>query len=90
MTLTPATVAETTEQQITTVSERLGIQVRSAWRYFDASATADRLAQSLSSYAECSSEKGVGQAPMPPIGNPELAVVLAGVPDSLAQTGGDL
>ncbi|MEU9298702.1 hypothetical protein [Streptomyces sp. NPDC048266] len=32
----------------------------------------------------------MGQAPMPPVGNPELALVLAGVPDSLAQTGGDL
>ncbi|MFC9249623.1 hypothetical protein ACFT7S_37935 [Streptomyces sp. NPDC057136] len=90
VTLAPATVAETIERQITTVSERLGIQVRSAWRYFDASATADRLAQSLSSFEESSSEKGAGQAPMPPIDNPELALVLAGVPDSLAQTGGDL
>ena len=27
---------------------------------------------------------------MPPLGNPELALVLAGVPDSLVQTGGDL
>ncbi|MGY3676427.1 hypothetical protein ACVWXU_000050 [Streptomyces sp. TE33382] len=27
---------------------------------------------------------------MPPIDNPELALVLVGVPDSLAQTGGDL
>ena len=27
---------------------------------------------------------------MPPIDNPELALVLAGVPDSLAQSGGDL
>ncbi|MEV3852233.1 hypothetical protein AB0J30_36445 [Streptomyces microflavus] len=90
VTVAPATVADTIEQQITTVSERLGIQVRSAWRYFDASATADRLAQSLASYEESSSEKGAGQAPMPPIDNPELALVLAGVPDSLAQTGGDL
>ncbi|MGW3955426.1 hypothetical protein ACWEKM_31870 [Streptomyces sp. NPDC004752] len=32
----------------------------------------------------------MGQAPMPPVDNPELALVLAGVPDSLAQTGGDL
>lgn len=90
VTLAPATVEDTIEKQITTVSERLGIQVRSAWRYFDASVTADRLAQSLSSYEESSSEKGVGQAPMPPLDNPELALVLAGVPDSLAQTGGDL
>ncbi|MFE2945323.1 hypothetical protein ACFXKG_40830 [Streptomyces sp. NPDC059255] len=90
VTLAPATVADTIEQQITTVSERLGIQVRSAWRYFDASVTADRLAQSVRSYEENSSEKGTGQAPMPPVGNPELALVLAGVPDTLVQTSGDL
>lgn len=66
------------------------IQVRSSWRYFDAAATADRLAQSMSSFEESSSEKDVGQAPMPPVDNPELTLVLAGVPDSLAQTGGDL
>ncbi|PJN31003.1 hypothetical protein CG747_45335 [Streptomyces sp. CB02959] len=90
VTLAPATVEDTIEKNISTVAERLGIQVRSAWRYFDAKATAGRLAQSLSSYEESSSEKGVGQAPMPPVGNPELALVLAGVPDSLAQTGGDL
>ncbi|MGX1117241.1 hypothetical protein RKD37_002604 [Streptomyces ambofaciens] len=88
--LAPATVEDTIEKQITTVSERLGIQVRSSWRYFDASVTADRLAQSVASYEESSSEKGVGQAPMPPLDNPELALVLAGVPDSLAQSGGDL
>ncbi|WP_247706343.1 hypothetical protein [Streptomyces liliiviolaceus] len=90
VTLSPSTVADTIEQQITTVSERHGIQVRSAWRYFDAATTADHLAQSLSSYQESSTEKGAGQAPMPPVGNPELALILAGVPDSLAQSGGDL
>ncbi|WP_331481746.1 hypothetical protein [Streptomyces rubrogriseus] len=90
VTLAPATVEDTIEKQITTVSERLGIQVRSSWRYFDASVTADRLAHSVASYEESSSGKGVGQGPMPPLDNPELALVLAGVPDSLAQTGGDL
>ncbi|MEU4490164.1 hypothetical protein AB0H94_35730 [Streptomyces purpurascens] len=90
VTLAPVTVQDTIERQITTVAERLGIQVRSAWRYFDASVTADRLAQSVASYEESSSEKDAGQAPMPPLDNPELALVLAGVPDSLAQTGGDL
>ncbi|GGX29608.1 hypothetical protein GCM10010353_51130 [Streptomyces chryseus] len=90
VTLAPSTVEDTIEKNINTVAERLRIQVRSAWRYFDAAALADRLAQSQSSYEESSSEKGVGQAPMPPIDNPELALVLAGVPDSLAQTGGDL
>ncbi|MGW5128973.1 hypothetical protein ACWEQ7_34025 [Streptomyces sp. NPDC004069] len=44
----------------------------------------------MASYEESSNEKGVGQPPMPPIDNPELALVLAGVPDSLTQTGGNL
>lgn len=37
---------------------------------------------------EKSIDKVVGQAPKPPIDNPELALVFAGVPGSLAQTGG--
>ncbi|MFD5110501.1 hypothetical protein [Streptomyces cinereoruber] len=90
VTFAPATVEDAIERQITAVSEQLGIQVRSAWRYFDAEAAADRLATSQASYEESSRNKAVGQAPMPPVGNPELALVLAGVPDSLAQTGGDL
>ncbi|MFG3029198.1 hypothetical protein ACGFZJ_11860 [Streptomyces sp. NPDC048253] len=90
VTLAPSTVEDTIEKNVSTVAEQLRIQVRSAWRYFDAAALADRLAHSAHSYEESSSEKGVGQAPMPPIDNPELALVLAGVPDSLAQTGGDL
>ncbi|MET9987566.1 hypothetical protein [Streptomyces rochei] len=90
VTFAPATVEDTIEKNMIMVAERLGIQVRSAWRYFDTAAMAEGLARSRSSYEESSSEKGVGQAPMPPIDNPELALVLAGVPDSLAQSGGDL
>ncbi|MET7922254.1 hypothetical protein ABZU45_42140 [Streptomyces avermitilis] len=90
VTLAPSTVEDTIEKSVSTVAEQLRIQVRSAWRYFDAAALADRLAHSVSAFEESSTEKGVGQAPMPPIDNPELALVLAGVPDSLAQTGGDL
>ncbi|MFE4334003.1 hypothetical protein ACFRQM_32690 [Streptomyces sp. NPDC056831] len=71
------------------MSERLGIQVRSAWHYFDASAMADSLAKSAQSYGESSSEKGVGRRRCRRSNNPELALVLAGVPDSLAQTDGD-
>ncbi|MFG2432533.1 hypothetical protein [Streptomyces sp. NPDC048590] len=74
VTFAPATVADTIEQQITAVSGRLGIQVRSAWKYFDPSATADRLAKSQAAFEESSSEKDVGQAPMPPVDNPELAL----------------
>ncbi|MEU6106569.1 hypothetical protein [Streptomyces flaveolus] len=90
MTLAPSTVEDTIEKNINTVAQHLGIQVRSAWRYFDAAVLADRLAGSAQSFAEGSSATDAGQAPMPPIDNPELALVLAGVPDSLAQTGGDL
>ncbi|MFF3488862.1 hypothetical protein ACFYXC_37170 [Streptomyces sp. NPDC002701] len=84
------TAQDTIERQITTIAERLGIQVRSAWRYFDAGVTADDLAQGLSSYKESNSDKGAGQAPVPPVDNPELALVLAGVTDLLTQSGGDL
>ncbi|MFZ4176650.1 hypothetical protein ACOZCI_20475 [Streptomyces griseoincarnatus] len=90
VTLAPSTVEDTIEKNVSAVAERLGIQVRSAWRYFDAAALADRLADSAHAFEESSTDKGVGQAPMPPIDNPELALVLAGVPDALAQTGGDL
>lgn len=90
VTFAPTTVEDTIEKNMTMVAERLGIQVRSAWRCFDAAAMAEGLPRSRSSYEESSSEKDVRQAPMPPIDNPELALVIAGVPDSLAQTGGDL
>ncbi|MER7914496.1 hypothetical protein [Streptomyces sp. NPDC096068] len=90
VTFAPSTVEDAIEQQIAAVSEQLRIQVRSAWRYFDAEATADRLAGSQASYEESSRNKSVGQTPMPSVGNPELALILAGVSDSLVQTGGDL
>jgi hypothetical protein len=90
VTLAPSTVEDTIEKNMRMVAERLGIRVRSAWRYFDASALADRLAHSVRSFEESSAEEGAGHAPNPPVGNPELALILAGIPDALAQTGGDL
>ncbi|BAC75299.1 hypothetical protein AQJ43_37660 [Streptomyces avermitilis] len=90
VTLAPATVEDTIEKNVRTAADRLGIQVRSAWRYFDAAALAARLADSSRSFEESSTRKGAGQAPMPPVDNPELALILAGVPNALAQTGGDL
>ncbi|MGW2492583.1 hypothetical protein ACWCV9_35995 [Streptomyces sp. NPDC001606] len=90
VTLAPSTVEDTIEKNINAVAEQLRIQVRSAWRYFDASALADRLAGSAHAFEESSAAEGAGHAPMPPVGNPELALILAGVPDALAQTGGDL
>jgi hypothetical protein len=90
VTFGPATVADTIERNIQAVADQLGIQVRSAWRYFDAAEFAERLAQSAREFEESSAEEGVGRAPLPPVGNPELAVILASVPDALARTGGDL
>jgi hypothetical protein len=90
VTLAPSTVEDTIESTVSSVAEQLGIQVRSAWRYFDASTLAERLARNTRAFEERSAAEGAGHAPMPPVGNPELAMVLASVPDSLAQTGGDL
>lgn len=90
VTLAPATVEDIIERNVQAVATQLGIQVRSAWRYFDASVLADSLAQSVREFEASSPDGGVGQAPLPPQVNPELALILAGVPDALAQSGGDL
>ncbi|MFJ2008392.1 hypothetical protein [Streptomyces chartreusis] len=90
VTLTSATVEDTIERNVQAVAAQLGIQVRSAWRYFDAAALADTIADSVQEFEASSSDKEAGQAPMPPRDNPELTLILAGVPDGLAQTGGDL
>ncbi|MGW5259098.1 hypothetical protein ACWERW_40620 [Streptomyces sp. NPDC004012] len=86
VTLAPSTVEDTIEKNINAVAAQLRIQVRSAWRYFDASALAD----SAHAFEESSAAEEAEHAPMPQVGNPELALILAGVPDALAQTGGDL
>ncbi|WP_329582545.1 hypothetical protein [Streptomyces sp. NBC_01361] len=52
---------------------------QSAWRYFDPAVVAGRLVESLQSFEEGSRESDVRQALMPPLDNPELAVILAGV-----------
>lgn len=87
----PGTVADTIERNVSGVSDSLGIQVRSVWQYFDAGRLADTITQQRKDREEKEDkEGGVGVAPMPPLGNPELALLLAGVPDSLTETGGDL
>ncbi|WP_331733563.1 hypothetical protein OG948_59865 (plasmid) [Embleya sp. NBC_00888] len=89
VTVRPGTVADTIEANMTAVARQLGIQPRSAWRYFDAAALADTIAKQVHEREDRGS-KDVGCAPMPPVGNPELALILAGVPDALAESGGDL
>jgi hypothetical protein len=69
VTLTPATVEDTIERNVQAVANQLGIQVRSTWRYFDASALADNLAQSVREFEDNNTNDGVGQAPLPPRDN---------------------
>ncbi|GAA2840083.1 hypothetical protein GCM10010441_75510 [Kitasatospora paracochleata] len=90
VTMRPGAVADVIEHNVRAVAQRLGIQERSAWRYLDPAALADSLARQHQELQDTSDERGVGQAPMPPVGNPELAMILAGVPDALTETGGDL
>lgn len=90
VTVRPGTVADVIEENVGMVAERLGIQVRSAWRYFDAAGLADSIAQQHQEFKDGSDARGVGRAPMPPVDNPELALIMASVPDALAETGGDL
>ncbi len=90
VTVRPGAVADTIEANMAEVASRLGIQQRSAWRYFDAAGLAAAIARQRQEFEQSSEAAGVGAAPLPPVDNPELALLLAGVPDSLAQTGGDL
>ncbi|WP_435060531.1 hypothetical protein [Streptomyces sp. bgisy060] len=90
VTVRSGAVADVIESNMTEVAARLSIQERSAWRYFDAAGLAAAIAQQQREFEESSDSAGVGVAPMPPVDNPELALLLAGVPDSLVQTGGDL
>ena len=90
VTVRPGAVADVVEGNMTEVASRLGIQQRSAWRYFDAAGLAEAIARQQKEFEDSSQAGGVGVAPMPPVNNPELAMVLASVPDSLVQTGGDL
>lgn len=64
--------------------------MQSAWRYFDAAALAGNLAEQVHQLETDTDRKDAGLPPMPPPGNPELAVILAGIPDAPAETGGDL
>ncbi|MET9382176.1 group II intron maturase-specific domain-containing protein [Streptomyces sp. NPDC002928] len=47
------------ERNVQEVADRLGIQVRSAWRYFGAAALAERLAKSAREFDDSSDQEGV-------------------------------
>ncbi|WP_327411177.1 hypothetical protein OG458_42495 (plasmid) [Streptomyces sp. NBC_01281] len=90
VTVRPGAVADVIEANMTKVAAQMGVQERSAWRYFSAAGLAEAIARQHEEFEDSSGSAGVGEAPMPPVDNPELALILAGVPDSLMQTGGDL
>ncbi|WP_405015911.1 hypothetical protein OHV05_01470 [Kitasatospora sp. NBC_00070] len=90
ITVRPGTVADTIERNISTVAGRLGIPEHSAWRYFDAAALAGAIARRRQAALHHADPRDVGRAPLPPLNNPELALLLAGFPDQLAENGGDL
>ncbi|MFD0271078.1 hypothetical protein ACFVGY_31600 [Streptomyces sp. NPDC127106] len=90
VTVRPGTVADTIERNIRAVAAQLGIQERSAWRYFDPAGLAASIAKQRQAAEDDSAPGQVGRAPMPPVDNPELALILAGVPDALEESGGDL
>ncbi|MGW3073971.1 hypothetical protein [Kitasatospora sp. NPDC001132] len=87
VTVGPNSIADAIEHNITTVSKQLRIQEQAAWRHFDAARLADTIVEQMNSLEP---DLAGGQAPFPPIDNPELAMILAGVPDALAESGGDL
>ncbi|MFB7672725.1 hypothetical protein ACFC26_15075 [Kitasatospora purpeofusca] len=90
VTVRPGTVEDIIEERVTGVARQLRIQVRSAWTYFNADALADAIAKQYQEMQESGEGDEAGQAPMPPVDNPELALILAGVPDALVESGGDL
>jgi hypothetical protein len=89
VTLRPGAVGDIVEQNVNAVAQQLHIQPRSAWQYFDATALAQALAAQAREH-EQAGEDTIGQPPYPPLENPELAMILAAVPDALHTTGGDL
>jgi len=87
----PTAIADQIEQNITAASRQLGIQPASAWRYFEAESFAQAIAaREREERAQLGDGPFVGQAPYPEVGNPEMAVLIAGFPDALAECGGDL
>jgi hypothetical protein len=88
VTVRPGAVEDVIERSTTAVAAQSGIQVRSAWRFFDPASPAETIAERHPDFQASSDARGVGQPPLPPVDNPELALLLASVPDVLAQSGG--
>ncbi|MEV0530885.1 hypothetical protein [Kitasatospora sp. NPDC050463] len=88
VTLGPNGVADAIEQQATAIAAARGIRKREALTHIDPAS----LAEAVASVARQREHDGLvaGEGPFPPVDNPELAMILAGVPDALVESGGDL
>ncbi|MFF9667102.1 hypothetical protein ACF1FY_34115, partial [Streptomyces althioticus] len=88
VTLGPNGVADAIEQQATAIARRLGIKKREALSRLDTAALAGAIASAAQEREHA--DLAVGEGPFPPVDNLELAMILAGVPDALVESGGDL
>ncbi|MCY0956762.1 hypothetical protein [Streptomyces sp. H27-H5] len=85
------TIIETVRRRVRLVAERLGIQTRSPHRHFHGDGRPDCVAGKRRRAEEGGTvEWVIGEPPTPPVDNPELALILAGVPTALEENGGDL
>lgn len=79
-------VGDTIERNITAVAQQLGVQVRTAWNYFDPKDFAQAIAKKVAA-AKSGGELQQGQPPFPPYGNPELALIMHDALDRLSGSG---
>ncbi|MFD5888868.1 hypothetical protein ACFWHQ_23180 [Streptomyces sp. NPDC060334] len=85
------TIAGTVRDSMRLMAERLGIQTRPSRKPFGLDRHLDRATERRGRTEEDRTpEWEIGQPPTPPIDNPELALILAGVPTALEENGGDL
>ncbi len=84
-------IADTIESNITAVSQQLKIKPVSAFQYFDAGDFAQRIAETArEAEDQYGPGPGIGQPPLPPKDNPEMALLIAGFFDALEESGGNL
>ncbi|MER6386890.1 hypothetical protein ABT236_00245 [Streptomyces sp. NPDC001523] len=85
------TIADTVRDGMRLMVERLGVQTRSGRKHLGVDGHPDRATARRGRTDEDRTPAWeIGQPPTPPVDNPELAIILAGVPNALEENGGDL